>query len=165
MFGSANPLFSQTACVAGFAGTYPCSNVDLQSHMTRAQLGTSSAHNDIWGWTDSNTGDEYALVGKNTGTAFVDISDPVNPIYLGSLLNHVGTSAWKDIKVFNNYAFIVNENNSGFQVFDLTQLTSVVTPPLVFTETAWFDIVGTSGNDTLYGTSLDDITTPHSGTD
>ena len=108
-------------------------------------MGGATGGNDIWGWTDPLTGDEYALVGKRNGTAFVDISDPVNPIYLGTLLNHIGTSSWKDIKVFSDHAFIVNENNSGFQVFDLTQLTSVVAPPVVFTETNWFDIIGTSG--------------------
>jgi hypothetical protein len=33
--------------------------------------------NDIWGWTDPLDGREYALVGRNDGTAFVDVTDPL----------------------------------------------------------------------------------------
>ncbi len=47
----------------------------------------SSSLNDIWGWTDPQTGKEYALVGMSNGTSFVDISNPENPIFIGILTN------------------------------------------------------------------------------
>jgi choice-of-anchor B domain-containing protein len=78
---------------------------------------------DIWGWTDPLTGKEYALVGQTTGTAFVDISDPVNPIFKGTLNTATTSSLWRDIKVYKNHAYIVAESTDhGIQVFDLTQL-------------------------------------------
>ena len=50
---------STTACVGGFAGIYPCSNVDLEAFLPLSQIGgtaSQAAANDIWGWTDSVTG-------------------------------------------------------------------------------------------------------------
>ena len=64
----------------GSAGPYGCHAVDLYSVMSPAQLGvtgSSPSVNDCWGWTDSQTQREYALVGCRNGSAFVDITDPV----------------------------------------------------------------------------------------
>ena len=127
-----------TTCSEGMAGTYPCSNVDLMSFLALADIGGGSA-NDIWGWTDSSTGKEYAIMGRTNGTSFVDISDPVNPIYLGNLPPPAGEADERDIKVYADHAFIVTEaNNSGMQVFDLTQLRMVASPPATFSETAHY---------------------------
>ncbi|GAB4155234.1 MAG: hypothetical protein Fur0021_22480 [Candidatus Promineifilaceae bacterium] len=125
-------------CVNGFAGTYPCHNVDLLAFLPLANIGGGNG-NDIWGWTDPLDGKEYALMGRTTGTAFVDISDPENPIYLGNLPSHTGSSTWRDIKVYNNHAFIVSEaSGHGMQVFDLTRLRNVPNPPVTFTEDAHY---------------------------
>lgn len=129
---------SSTPCVGGFAGVYPCNNVDLAAFMPLATIGGGSG-NDIWGWTDPLTGKEYALMGRTNGTSFVDISDPENPVYLGNLPPHGGSSTWRGIKVYANYAFIVSEaGGHGMQVFDLTQLRSVPTPPVTFSETVHY---------------------------
>lgn len=96
---------------------------------------------------DPDNGDEYALIGVNNGTAFVDISDPVNPVYLGKLPTHTTNSIWRDIKVYNNYAFVVSEaNGHGMQVFDLTRLRDVTSPPVTFTEDAHFAGFGDAHN-------------------
>lgn len=127
-----------TPCISGFAGTYPCQNADLLAFMPTSSIGGGNT-NDIWGWTDSLTGKEYAIVGRTTGTSFVDISDPINPVYLGNLPAHSSSSLWRGIKVYNNHAFIVSEASShGMQVFDLTQLRDVTTPPDTFAETAHY---------------------------
>ena len=103
--------------------------------------------NDSWGWTDPQDGKEYALVGLNNGTAFIDISDPVNPIYLGKLPTHTNSSVWRDIKVYSDHAFIVSEaSNHGMQVFDLTRLRNVANPPQTFTEDAHYDEFGRAHN-------------------
>lgn len=101
---------------------------------------SNSAANDIWGWTDSQTGSEYAIIGRVFGTSFVDISDPANPVYLGELVTHGAFgSSWRDIKVYKDHAFIVSEaNQHGMQVFDLTQLRGL-TAPVTFSETAHYN--------------------------
>ena len=128
----------QATCRDGMAGPYPCRDVDLLSFLPHAEMGGGNG-NDIWGWTDPETGREYALVGESTGTAFVDITNPSQPIYLGTLPAHTVASIWRGIKVFANHAFIISEAvDHGMQVFDLTQLRGVTTPPVTFGETAHY---------------------------
>lgn len=104
---------------------FPCQNVDVLSFMTLSDIGGGNT-NDIWGWTDDLTGKEYAIVGKTTGTAFVDITDPVNPKYLGTLDTNTIASVWRDIKVIGNYAYIGSEaTNHGLQIFDLRKLRNL----------------------------------------
>ena len=135
-----------TPCVGGMAGPYPCSEVDLLAFLPLASIGGGSG-NDIWGWTDPLDGSEYALVGRSSGTAFVDISDPVNPIYLGNLPTHSSNSTWRDIKVYSDHAFIVSEaSGHGMQVFDLTELRNVVSPPVTFAEAAHYNAFSNAHN-------------------
>ncbi|MEZ4875385.1 MAG: choice-of-anchor B family protein [Flavobacteriaceae bacterium] len=139
-------MVAQTPCSGGFAGSYPCDGYNLMAHISLAQMGASGG-NDSWGWTDPVGGKEYAIMGLNNGTAFIDISNPTNPIYLGKLPTHSEPSIWRDIKVYNNYAFIVSEaNNHGMQVFDLTRLRNVTNPPQTFTEDAHVGFFGSAHN-------------------
>lgn len=120
-------------CENGFAGIYPCNGYDLMSNVTLSTMGAQEA-NDSWGWTDPTTGKEYALVATDANTSFIDITIPNNPIYLGSLPTATVSSPWRDVKVYNNHAFIVSEaTNHGMQVFDLTRLRNVTNPPETFT--------------------------------
>ena len=138
--------FSQTPCINGFAGIYPCNDYDLMSQITLSQMSASDG-NDSWGWTDPLNGNEYALIGLNNGTAFIDISDPINPVYLGKLPTATGNSPWRDVKVYSNHAFIVSEaSNHGMQVFDLTRLRNVANPPQTFTSDALYNGFGNAHN-------------------
>ena len=133
------------------ADGYPCNGVDLMSFMPLADIGSTQSNdeaNDIWGWTDPMTDKEYAIIGRVFGTSFVDISDPVNPVFLGELDTHGRFgSPWRDIKVYNNHAFIVSEaRRHGMQVFDLTQLRNVSNPPVLFSETAHYRGFGSAHN-------------------
>ena len=90
---------------------FGCDNVDLLSFVPLNDLGggRGARLNDIWGWTDPETGVEYALVGRTDGTSFVDISNPSNPVLVGTLALTEGASpaSWRDIKVYNDHAFVV----------------------------------------------------------
>ena len=130
-------VFSQTTCVNGFAGIYPCSDYDLMSNFNKNTLSTQDG-SDIWGWTDSTTGKEYALITFEDKTCFLDVTDPVNPIYLGFINTNAGVNFWRDVKVYNNTAYIVADNVGahGVQVFDLERLRTVFAPPANFTPDA-----------------------------
>ncbi len=142
-------LFSmsgQTPCTNGTAGEYPCNGYDLQSFISLDEMDAFEG-NDSWGWTDPQTGKEYAIMGLNNGTAFIDISNPVAAIYLGKLPTHTQNSIWRDIKTYNNHAFIVSEaSNHGMQVFDLTRLRDVSNPPENFDEDAHYSGFGNAHN-------------------
>ena len=139
-------------CEEGEAWQFTCSNVDLLAFVPIGDLGggESTIANDIWGWTNSETGREYALVGRNDGMAFVDISDPGNPVFLGDLPLTEGArpAVWRDMKVYNNHVFIVADNagEHGMQVFDLMQLTGEFERPATFTESAVYDGIASAHN-------------------
>ncbi|MFB6278276.1 MAG: choice-of-anchor B family protein, partial [Salinibacter sp.] len=131
-------------CTDGTADRYPCDNADLLSVLSIDALGGDAGTdlNDVWGWTDPKTGTEYALVGRTDGTAFVDVSTPTEPIYVGELPTHTTASPWRDVKVYDDHAFIVSEaSGHGMQVFDLTRLRDVSPDerPRTFDETAHYE--------------------------
>lgn len=137
---------AQIPCENGYAEEYPCNNIDLMSFIPNETFGANRG-NDCWGWTDSQTGKEYALFCNSHNTAFIDITDPINPIYIGKLNTHSTSSIWRDVKVYKNHAFIVSEaGGHGMQVFDLTRLRNVVDTIQVFTEDAHNDSFGGAHN-------------------
>jgi choice-of-anchor B domain-containing protein len=139
-------------CDGGKVGIFSCEQVDLEAFLPNAAIGGKRGImlNDIWGWTDPQTGREYALVGRMDGTSFVDVTEPSNPLFLGDLPLHAGASPnlWRDIKVYRDHAFIVADGAGphGMQVFDLTQLRNVKNAPVTFTETAHYDRIASAHN-------------------
>lgn len=129
-------------------GQYSCENVSLLARLDTETMGASLG-NDVWGWTDSETGREYALMGLDNGVAFVDITDPVTPAYLGNLPTHTTATVWRDFKVYGNYLFVVSEaDQHGMQVFDLAHLRNVAPTqgPVQFQEDAHYGRIGQSHN-------------------
>jgi choice-of-anchor B domain-containing protein len=127
-------------CVDGFADIYPCHNVDLLAFIPVTDMGDVDG-NTLWGWTDPDTSREYVIAGVRNGAAFFDITEPTAPIYVGKLPSHTFYSPWRDMKVYNNYAFIVADRNGphGMQVFDLTRLRTLTgTLPITLTEDAHY---------------------------
>ncbi|MCT8338687.1 choice-of-anchor B family protein [Flavobacteriaceae bacterium TK19130] len=139
--------FSQTPCSGGLASGFPCDGITLQSRFSLAQLGASSGA-DSWGWTDPLDGKEYAIIALNNSTFFIDITDPINPRRLGRLMTHTSNTLWRDVKVYNNHAFIVSEaNGHGMQVFDLTRLRGLSTNAnRTFSEDAHLGTFGAAHN-------------------
>jgi choice-of-anchor B domain-containing protein len=111
--------------------------MEYLGQLTNDEMGVSrlvftgaSFLSDIWGWTapcgDPPNCNEYAIVGTSSGVAFVRITNPQNPQFLG-LVPTTDTSTtrnfWWDIKTYNNHAYWVTEvNNAGVAIFDLTRL-------------------------------------------
>ncbi|MBW3658932.1 MAG: choice-of-anchor B family protein [Actinobacteria bacterium] len=126
-------------CVDGRAGIYPCDHVDMDSFLPLPVLGLGNG-NDIWGWTDPETGKEYALMGSSLATGFVDVTDPADPVLIGYLPSEVPGVflLWRDIKVADDFAYIVSEiDGHGMQVFDLTKLRDATgSPPTIFSADA-----------------------------
>jgi choice-of-anchor B domain-containing protein len=142
----------QVDCADGEAASFGCGDVDLLSFLPVGEIGGGRGvqTNDVWGWTDPETGIEYALVGMSHATAFIDIGDPYNPKFLGTLPRTDGSpgSTWRDIKVYKDHAYIVSDNAGahGMQVFDLTQLREVSDPPVTFEEAAHYDGIFSAHN-------------------
>ena len=86
-----------------------------------------SGVNDCWGYT-SSSGTEYAILGMHAGTGFADLSDPGSPQVVSTIPG--ADSAWRDMKVYQDYCYAVSEGSSGtmgtsgggIQVMDLSQI-------------------------------------------
>ena len=121
-----------TPCQGGMAGSLPCNNVDLLSHVGFNDMNvTASAGTDVWGFVDLNTGREYAIAGFNIGTAIYDVTDAENPREVGFINGQ--NAGWRDIKVYqffniaddrwNAYAYITTDGSTdGMFVIDMTGL-------------------------------------------
>lgn len=145
-----SPNSAVIPCVDGMADIYPCQNIDIASHLTLADLGAGpdTRGNEVWAWTDPQDGKEYAIMGLTNATVFVDISNAVDPVVLGTLPTHTSESTWRDISSYGSYAYIIADTPSqhGMQVFDLTQLRNVANPPVTFSETAYYSGFGDGHN-------------------
>jgi len=157
---------TSAVCKNGFAAGYPCNNVNLLSMLDLNELNASLLEpdggkatdeaSDIWGWTDEKSKREFAIIGLQFGTAFVEITNPYKPVYLGALLTSGDPDRdsldfddrtwWRDIKTYKNYALVVSEySNHGMQIFDLTTLLTA-NPKTRFKETARYNEFGNAHN-------------------
>ena len=147
-----NVDFTSLSCQNGFAGIYPCNGYDLIGYLSLEELSIAPvagniSGNDSWGWTDPENGKEYALVGLSSHAAFVDMSDPDNLELIGVLPTATVNSLWRDIKVYQNHAFIVSEaSGHGMQIFDLTRLRDVSNTPVEFEVDTHFTEFGRAHN-------------------
>lgn len=152
------------SCINGTAGPYPCHNIDLIKSISRAEILPNAIYdmgikiydpdrdygNDIWGWTDEISGREFILSGRMSGTSFIEITNPSQPIFVGYLFggdnNPRTRNIWRDMKTQYHYAYIVSEDhNNGIQVFDLKRLLEVQSPPVIFEADTIVRITQTSG--------------------
>lgn len=132
-------------CEDGMAGIFPCHKVDLASFLPLPDI-ESTFVNDLWGWEDPDTGLQLAIIGTFEGTAFIDVTDGENPVYLGTLEgsgdpDDIG-NIWGDVRVYENVAYIVAEtldfstydpaagtiDGFGVQIVDLTQFRGRTAP-------------------------------------
>lgn len=143
---------SARECTGNKVSLFTCNQVDMLSFLPVSAVGGKRGIelNDIWGYTDPVSGKEYALVGRLDGTAFVDISNPSRPVYVGQLPKSAKAvpSIWRDIKTYGHYAFIVADGarEHGMQVFDLDRLRDVSGRPVTFKEDAHYDRVNSAHN-------------------
>ncbi len=146
----APPPFEQVTgkevmCEKGKTASFECGSTSLLSYLPISAVGGKRGIrlSGSWGWTDPVTGHDISIIGRTDAAAFVDVTDPVHPKYLGDLPRTKGAniSSWREIKTYKNYALIVSDGSGdhhGIQIFDLTKLRKVTTPQH-FTEDAHFD--------------------------
>ena len=149
----------EVRCEDDRAAGFDCSDVDLQAYLPLAAIGAEPGErvSDAWGWTDPETGREYGLVGRSAGAAIVDVTDAVNPVYLGVI--PANRSGARDLKVYADHLFFTGDGAGahGLVVFDLTRLRDVANPPREFAPDLRWDGIGSAHNliiDTDAGTAF-----------
>lgn len=101
------------------------STVTLSQNFNFTLQGTLPYPNDalsnIWGWWDG-AGNEYALVGSESGLSIVDVTNPTTPTEL--FLISGPNSIWREIRTHSHYAYVTTEGGGGVTIVDLSQLPS-----------------------------------------
>ncbi len=94
-------------------------NMSLVGQLNYQDLRDSDV-SDIWGYVDE-FGNEYALVGVNGGgVSVVSLADPANP---EEIFYYEGPgSIWRDLKVWNDHAYVTTEGGGGLAIVDLSPL-------------------------------------------
>lgn len=98
-----------------WAQNNPALNMELRSNVQY-----NNALNDIWGWTNEDTGEEYAIVGLQTGVSIVSLADLDNAEELHFISGP--TSTWRDIKSWKDHVYVSNETSGGVLVIDMSGL-------------------------------------------
>jgi choice-of-anchor B domain-containing protein len=126
---------SKTLLVLSFLWFIPSVNAQYSPtvNMTfRSKLGFGMTGANICGY--AKNGREYALVGNYQGMAIVDVTNPTMPTIFQQVMGK--PSAWREIKVYKNYAYVTTEaDSSGLQIVDLTSLG--LTTPMPTTTTTY----------------------------
>ena len=99
---------------------FPAKNVSLYAHLSVQDFGAKFAE-DCWGYV-SPSGREYAIIGLSTGTGFVEITDPTNPVIVDVVLT---PNQGRDMKVFGH--FVYSSSDSGpFHIIDVQEIDNGV---------------------------------------
>jgi len=105
-------------------GGFPSDGVNLMAWLPLSSFGNSANGNDCWGYTPAS-GREYAIFCHWNGTAFVEVTDPGNPVIVADVDGP--NSLWRDAKIFGQYCYSVTEQSAnGVQVIDMGGIDSGV---------------------------------------
>ncbi len=99
-------------------------NMSLLSTWRDSNL--SVYYNDIWGYAAN--GHEYAIIGSNTGTNFIEVTNPAAPRLVKKEAGLNTNSIWRDYKTYTHYAYAVADGGNGhsLQIWDLQYLPDSV---------------------------------------
>ncbi len=81
-----------------------------------------------WGWLAPN-GDEYAIMGIDTGIAFVNTRTRAVCDVVGGPINGCGNTRWREIKTYRHYCYVASEcsgTRQGIMILDLQYLPDSV---------------------------------------
>ena len=83
------------------------------------QLPYTEDLSDIWGYQDTS-GVEYALVGVFDGFSIVSLDTPSAPREVAFVPG--SSTIWRDVKVWDHYAYVTSEGNDALLIVDLQYL-------------------------------------------
>jgi choice-of-anchor B domain-containing protein len=115
-------VLALVGCLCATALSQQTGAVRYLGHIIPPQGGSYTAG--CWGWTDTTTGREYALLGNVSGTSIVEITNP-NALVERDFVPGV-SSSWRELQTYQHYAYVVSEGGGGVQIIDLSFLPDSV---------------------------------------
>lgn len=120
-------------------------NLNMEYLGNRNDYALTGQYSACWGYVAPD-GREYAILGCQTGTSIIDITDA--PTLREVSFIPGPTSNWREMKTYKQYAYVVTENGTGpaagVQIIDLTNLPTSATLAKTY---VWTDTI--NGTPTL----------------
>lgn len=127
-----NYLFTLLLLIAfsGAKAQYPASNFTLVGQLSPEPLpnGNGAKYSGCWGWYQASKNKEYAILGSQSGTYWVDVTNPTTPTVSAYKAGAVSGATWREIKTYQNYCYVISDDfgSNRFQIFDMQYLPDSV---------------------------------------
>ncbi|MDX2171816.1 MAG: choice-of-anchor B family protein [Bacteroidota bacterium] len=110
---------------------FSASNFTMISNINPEPTANSSGnrYSACWGWTNPLDNKEYAIACSQTGTYWIDVTNPATPTVCAFKAGASTNATWRETKTYQNYCYVVSDDNSatGLQIFDMSTLPTTVT--------------------------------------
>lgn len=116
LFAAAAAVFAPGLAARAFAQS--AFNCSLLVHISLSEIDAEATNaNDVTGYTDPATGEEYAIIGVTTGTGIYNVTEPESAYRTGFIPGPI--SLWRDFANYRNYVYAGSEGGGGIQIIDL----------------------------------------------
>lgn len=107
----------------GSAQTFQSHGITLLGRVPLSGFPTGGARaNDCWGYV-SPFGREYAIIGLQTGTGFVEVTNPMAPNVVAYIAAPGVNEPWRDMQTLGSYAYVVSDRTGfGLQIINLSAI-------------------------------------------
>jgi choice-of-anchor B domain-containing protein len=111
---------------------YAASNFTLISVINPEPTANNNGakYSGCWGWYQQNKNKEYAIACSQSGTYWVDVTNPATPTVSAYRTGSVTGATWREVKTYLNYCYVVSDDggsgNNSFQIFDMQYLPDSV---------------------------------------
>lgn len=102
--------------------------VDTAGLYYNTYFGINHYFNEVWGWANDSTGEEYAIMGAADGTYFFNVTNVDSCYKIDYIEAKDRADIHRDYKSFGNYVYMVaDEGNNSLQIYDMSSLPDSVT--------------------------------------
>jgi choice-of-anchor B domain-containing protein len=94
-------------------------NCSLLTRVGLAEIdGDARVGNDVAGYVDPATGEEYAIIGVDSGTGIFNVTRPAERYRTGFIAGQ--RSVGRDFAIYRNFLYVGSEGGGGIQIIDLS---------------------------------------------
>lgn len=121
-------LFAGAAAQAPVS--YAASNFSLLSNIN-PEINVNAdgdKYSGCWGWYQAAKGKEYAIACSQSGTYWVNVTNPFSPAVCAYRAGKFTGATWREAKTYQNYCYVISDDPgaNSFQIFDMQYLPDSV---------------------------------------
>lgn len=109
---------------------FASSNFTLVSNIDPEPLpnSTGEKYSGCWGWYQPAKNKEYAIACSQTGTYWIDVTNPVTPTVSAYEAGAHTNAIWREAKTYQNYCYVVSDDpgTNSLQIIDMQNLPNSV---------------------------------------